>query len=79
MSYQRAIPKSVFKARALEFFREVEQTGDEIVITDRGKPVLRILPFVEESTDDILNSLRNTIVHYEDPLEPTGEEWEAMS
>lgn len=79
MSYQRSIPKSVFKARALEFFREVELSGDGIVITDRGKPVLRIVPFVEESTDDILKSLRNTILHYKDPLEPTGEEWEAMS
>ena len=32
----RMVPKSRFKSRALTFFREIEQTGKEIIITDRG-------------------------------------------
>ena len=35
----RSVSKSAFKAKALEYFREVESTGAELVITDHGKPV----------------------------------------
>jgi len=35
------ISKSKFKPRALHYFREVEQTGRELIISDRGKPVLK--------------------------------------
>jgi len=30
--------KTKFKAHALEVFRNVEQSGDTIIITDHGKP-----------------------------------------
>ena len=36
------VSKSRFKAHALELFRQVEQTGKPIIITDRGIPVLRL-------------------------------------
>ena len=42
------ISKSRFKARALEYFRQVERTGRELIITDRGKPVLKLVPFTED-------------------------------
>jgi hypothetical protein len=34
------VPKSKFKPNALQYFRQVEQTGKGLIITDRGKPVL---------------------------------------
>ena len=37
---EKVVSKSKFKPNALKFFRQVERTGREIVITDRGKPVL---------------------------------------
>ena len=37
--------KSEFKAKALEYFRLVEETGDPIVITDRGTPTIEVRPF----------------------------------
>ena len=71
------ISKSRFKARALEYFREVERTGRELVITDRGEPVIRIVPYRAEP-GWTLQSLRESVVRYDAPTEPVDEDtWEA--
>ena len=75
---EKMISKSHFKPRALEYFREVEKTGQEIIISDRGKPVLKIVPYTEKP-EQALKALRNTVVKYVDPTEPVGlEDWEAL-
>jgi antitoxin (DNA-binding transcriptional repressor) of toxin-antitoxin stability system len=72
------ISKSQFKPRALQYFREIEKTGQELIISDRGKPVLKIVPYTE-NPQDALKTLRNTVVKYEDPTEPVGlEDWDAL-
>ena len=74
----KKISKSRFKARALEYFREVEETGHDLVITDRGTPVLRVTPYRPEA-DQALARLRGSLVRYDDPTEPVGmEAWEAL-
>jgi len=37
---ENMISKSQFMPRALYYFREIEKTGNELIISDRGKPVL---------------------------------------
>ena len=75
---EEMISNSQFKPRALQYFREVEQTGKELIISDRGKPVLKIVPYTE-NPEEALKSLRNTVVKYENPTEPVGlEDWEAL-
>ena len=72
------ISKSQFKPRALHYFREIEKTGKELVISDHGKPVLKIVPYVEDP-EEALKVLRDTVIKYEDPTEPVGlEDWEAL-
>lgn len=72
------ISKSTFKAKALEYFREVESTGKALVITDHGKPVLKVVPYAHDPAE-ALRSLRGSVIRYVDPLEPVGEEdWEAL-
>ena len=73
----RMVSKSQFKPRALNFFREVEQTGKEIIITDRGKPVLKLVPYTEKP-EIWLKSLRRTVKHYKKPTDPLTEDWEAL-
>lgn len=74
----RHISKSKFKPKALEYFRDVQETGKPIIITDRGKPVLKLVPYIEKS-ESILESLRNTVLQYEAPMEPVGlEDWEVF-
>lgn len=71
------VSKSRFKTRALEYFRQVEQTGQPIVITDRGEPVLKLMPYQEDPKEALL-VLRDSVVKYEAPTKPVGEsDWEA--
>ena len=75
---EEMISKSQFKPRALQYFREVEKTGKELIISDRGKPVLKIVPYTENPAE-ALKALRDTVVKYDDPTEPVGMgDWEAL-
>jgi len=73
----RAISKSQFKAKALEYFRRVESSGQSVVVTDHGKPTLEVRRY--RSLDrDPLEVLRGSAVRYEDATDPVAqEEWEA--
>ena len=74
----QVVSKSKFKPRSLEYFRKIEQTGEELIITDHGRPVLKVVPFVEDQ-EECFRGLRNTVLKYDAPLEPVGaEDWEAL-
>ena len=74
----QAISKSAFKAKALEYFREIESSGKELIITDHGKPVLKVVPYSHDPAE-ALKSLRGSVIRYDDPMEPVGlEDWEAL-
>lgn len=72
------VSKSQFKAKALELMRQVETSGEPLVITDHGKPALEMRKLATD-TRDPLEKLRGTVLRYDDPFEPIGvEEWEAL-
>jgi antitoxin (DNA-binding transcriptional repressor) of toxin-antitoxin stability system len=72
------ISKAAFKARALEICRRVQETGEAVIITDRGQPVLRLEPYFGED-DAVLESLRGSVLEYLRPTDPVDErEWEAL-
>ncbi|HEA65593.1 hypothetical protein LCGC14_2811380 [marine sediment metagenome] len=72
------ISKSKFKPNALKYFRYVEKTGKELIITDHGKPALKIVPFSDDPLE-ALKELRNSVIKYEDPISPVGlEDWESL-
>jgi prevent-host-death family protein len=76
---ENLVTKSKFKPRALEYFREVERTGKTLIITDRGKPVLKIVPYSEEPCET-LKLLRNSVTKYENPTDPVGlKDWETLT
>lgn len=75
---KRVVSKSQFKPRALKYFREVEQTGKELIIADRRKPVLRIVPYTE-NPEAWLKPLRASVVRYKAPTEPVAmDDWNAL-
>jgi prevent-host-death family protein len=75
---ENQVTKSKFKPHALHYFREVERTGKELIITDRGKPVLKIVRY-SENPSDALRMLRNSVITYENPTEPVGiDDWETL-
>lgn len=72
------VSKSHFKSRALEYFRQVQTTGRALIITDRGKPVLRVVPYSEDP-EAWLKPLRHSVLSYKGPTEPVGaEDWDAL-
>lgn len=74
----RMVSKSQFKPKALNYFREVEQSGKELVITDRGKPVLKLVPY-SEKPDTWLKPLRGSVKKYLKPTDPvSADDWEAL-
>jgi antitoxin (DNA-binding transcriptional repressor) of toxin-antitoxin stability system len=74
---KKRVSKSAFKARALEFCREVESSGDSLILTDHGRPVLEVRPY-EEKDSDPLATLRRSVVRYERPTDPVADdEWES--
>lgn len=74
---EQAVSKSRFKARALEHLRRVEETGKELVITDRGTPVVKVVPY-ERDPAARLKALRGSVRRYVDPTKPVAEkDWKA--
>jgi prevent-host-death family protein len=69
------VSKSVLKARMLEYLRRVEETGEELVVTDNNVPVVRIVPIRHRtSAAEAFGDVRGVIYH-EDVLAPTTDEW----
>ncbi|MFA7566343.1 MAG: type II toxin-antitoxin system prevent-host-death family antitoxin [Alkalispirochaeta sp.] len=74
----KRIPKSVFKPRAFEFLRQVEERGEALVITDHGREAVRIEPVLPNDTS-AAGSLTGTIVAYDAPEEPAGtDDWDVL-
>jgi len=70
------VSKSVLKAKMLEYFRKVEETGVELVVTDKNEPVLRIVPFEKRTPSaDLFADVRGRVEYREDILAPTTDEW----
>jgi len=74
----KTVPKSVFKSRALAYLREVEASGEPLVLTDRGRPVLRVTPYAP--AHETLAGLQGCVLRYDDPTEPIDvESWDALA
>lgn len=72
------VSKSQFKAKALEFFRQVEDSGEPVVITDHGQPKLEVRPFKPVARHP-LEVLRGSVLRYDNPTAPINEDdWEAL-
>ncbi len=71
------VSKSALKAKMLEYFRRVEETGEELIVTDHNEPVLKIVPIRRRiPAETIFADVRGGRVKYHaDPLEPTTDEW----
>ncbi|MHB8623203.1 MAG: type II toxin-antitoxin system Phd/YefM family antitoxin [Sulfuricaulis sp.] len=74
---QRTVSKAHFKAKALEYLREVEHSGEPIIVTDHGQPTIEVRPYrgIERNP---LTILKGSVRKYRKPIEPVAEEeWEA--
>ncbi len=66
---------SIFKAKCLALMDEINETGEEIIITKNGRPVSRLLPY--RNKPNTLFGLHASCVHAKDDLiKPLSEDWE---
>lgn len=66
-----------FKAKLSEYLKHL---SEPLYITRHGKVVAKVLPSNdEEAWKDIAKDLKGSLLKYDDPTEPVGEEdWETL-
>ena len=71
-----SISKSKLKAKMLAIFRELEASGNELIVTDHGRPALKIVPIKQENTiAELFAGLQGNVSYAEDINRPTQAEW----
>ena len=76
----KTMPISQFKSHALRIISQIAENHEPMIITKRGKPLARILPYEETPSSPKPGRLAHTLVFEEDIISPLGEDiWEACS
>lgn len=70
------VSKGVLKAKMLEYFRHVEKTKEELIVTDHHRPVLRITPILERTLPTDVFKKQGKVIYQEDINTPTNDEWD---
>ena len=75
-----SISKSKLKANMLRIFRHIENTGEEMIVTDHNRPVLRIQPIAQKKTvEEVFGNVQGKVIYREDINTPTTDEWKDLS
>ena len=72
MDKKQEIAAGEFKARCLALLDEVAETGREIIVTKRGKPVAKLVPLQPKSLIGSVKFLGDIVSPVVDP-----DDWEA--
>ena len=73
---EKTISKSKLKATMLEVFRELEATGGELIVTEHGRPVLKVVPIQTKRTvEEIFGAIQGQVCYLEDINTPTIDGW----
>jgi len=60
---------SVFKARSLKVMNDIQATGEPVIVTKRGKPVVKVVPIKQEN-DDIFGFMAGKVKIVGDIVSP---------
>ena len=63
----RQIAAGEFKAKCLGLIDQVNATGQELIITKRGKPAAKLIPFQKGNTSSIIGRLEGILRINGDP------------
>jgi len=71
---------SQFKSHAAEILTRLAKTQENLVITRRGKPLARIIPYFDADMTSTPGKLADTLIFEEDIVSPLGKEmWDACN
>ena len=75
-----SISKGKLKANMLRIFREIESSGEELIVTDRNRAVLRIQPIaLKRTVEEVFGDVSGSVVYREDINAPTVDDWREVS
>jgi len=75
----KTVDKSQLTAQLLELLQLVELEGEEILVMDGNKPVVRISQYEKSlSTEELFKDMRGKVKYFEDLTTPTTEEWQEV-
>ena len=69
---------SEFKAKCLAVMDEVAATGEGVVVTKNGKPVVDLVPHKKKTKRNLIGLFKNDLVIKGDIISPIDVEWDAM-
>ncbi len=70
------VAKGYLKAHMLEYFRTIEKTGEDLIVTDHRNPVLKISPFRgKNQISDLFADVKGKVRIKGDLTAPTISEW----
>lgn len=73
------ISKTRLKADMHRILNEIEQSGEEVIVTDNRRPVLRIQPIEIElnkvTVEEAFADVRGKVKYHEDVDVPSTSEW----
>lgn len=76
---QLIVSKSKFKAKALEYFRMVQTTGNPMLVSHDDKPVIQVSLYNPRSVNLDFKDLFGSVIEYSKPFEPVGlSDWEVL-
>jgi prevent-host-death family protein len=73
----RTIIASRFKATCLAVLDEVERTGRPVVVTKRGRPVVRVVPIEETGGPRSTENSVRLLAEEDEAYFGTGDRWDA--
>ena len=68
-----------FKAKCLQLMNDVEKKQIEFIVTKRGRPVAKLVPYRDKPPARLFGYLQDLALINGDIVEPTGENWELDS
>ena len=71
----KQMPAGAFKARCLSVMKQVQATGEPVVVTKRGVPVVKVVP-AEAENNDIFGFMVGRAKIVGDIESPIPVEWE---
>ena len=70
------VSKGALKAKMLEYFRHVEKTGEELIVTNNNVPTLKVIPIKKKmSVEDVFGDLREKVRLDDSIMKPETDEW----
>ncbi|MDE2973431.1 MAG: type II toxin-antitoxin system Phd/YefM family antitoxin [Gemmatimonadota bacterium] len=77
----KTVGAAEFKARCLRLIKQMNQDGEPVTVTNRGRPVAILSPIPEQAPSaSIIGAMAGTVLAYDDPLAPAADpaDWASL-